>query len=243
MEPLRQLKSGTSFLSTYTCDPASPGTWGSAYPAGTPLRSRSAGCSGVWGAFVWLFPSSAMAADGAPFGADGWEIGYVTDVEGNLAHFRRYVRLSRVLRFTDKAETKLELLPNKVRVRAVDISDVVVALTDVSLLPCGQKMFVFGGDVCDRGCGDLRISRMLVELKKRHMDRVVLILGNRDINKTRFTSELHAAEVTRPASLHQGGLVCVRCLVNAKREPHLCSQGRIGYTRLGKSRRCSTCTS
>ena len=46
--------------------------------------------------------------------APEWEIGYVTDVEGNLDYFREYVRLSRVVRFADASESRLELLPGKV---------------------------------------------------------------------------------------------------------------------------------
>jgi hypothetical protein len=55
--------------------------------------------------------------------------------------------------------------------------------------------FVFGGDLFDRGKGDLRIARQLLGLKKRHPDRVVLLLGNRDINKMRLTSELDLAHI------------------------------------------------
>ena len=50
--------------------------------------------------------------------------------------------------------------------------------------------FVFGGDLFDRGEGDLRLARELVDLKRRHPDRVVLLMGNRDINKMRLTAEL-----------------------------------------------------
>ncbi len=40
-----------------------------------------------------------------------------------------------------------------------------------------SSMFVFGGDCFDKGRGDIRISRMLVDLKRRHPHRVRLILG------------------------------------------------------------------
>lgn len=50
-------------------------------------------------------------------------------------------------------------------------------------------MFVFGGDVCDRG-DDITIMQMLLDFKKKYPDRVFLITGNRDINKTRFLTEL-----------------------------------------------------
>ena len=50
--------------------------------------------------------------------------------------------------------------------------------------------FVFGGDVCDRGIGDIRVIRDIVELKNRYPDRVHVIMGNRDINKMRMRFEL-----------------------------------------------------
>ena len=34
-----------------------------------------------------------------------------------------------------------------------------------------------------------------MKLKKRYPDRVVLLVGNRDANKMRFTSELHDTEM------------------------------------------------
>ena len=37
--------------------------------------------------------------------------------------------------------------------------------------------FVFGGDVCDHGSGDIQILRDLVDLKERYPSRVHLIIG------------------------------------------------------------------
>lgn len=50
-------------------------------------------------------------------------------------------------------------------------------------------IFVFGGDVCDRG-DDIAVIKMLTEFKQAYPERVFLIAGNRDINKTRFLTEL-----------------------------------------------------
>lgn len=58
--------------------------------------------------------------------------------------------------------------------------------------------FVFGGDAFDKGVGDLRIANMLVDLKDRHPSRVALLIGNRDANKMKLTSELHASDISRP---------------------------------------------
>ena len=70
-------------------------------------------------------------------------IGYVTDVEGNLDYFRRYVRASGVLRFDDDAETVLRFADDGCR-------------------------FVFGGDAVDKGDGDVRLCRMLADLSDRY---------------------------------------------------------------------------
>lgn len=50
--------------------------------------------------------------------------------------------------------------------------------------------FVFGGDSQDKGPGDIRIAKQLAALKRRYPDRVQLIIGNRDANKMRLTTEL-----------------------------------------------------
>jgi hypothetical protein len=50
--------------------------------------------------------------------------------------------------------------------------------------------FVFGGDAIDRGPHGMRIVRVLTRAKRRYGDRVVLLAGNRDINKLRLAREL-----------------------------------------------------
>lgn len=101
-------------------------------------------------------------------------IGYVTDVEGNLDYFRRYVRASGVLRFDDDAETVLRFADDGCR-------------------------FVFGGDAVDKGDGDVRLCRMLADLSDRYgRDRVALLVGNRDLNKLRFTAELSPEALATP---------------------------------------------
>ncbi len=89
-------------------------------------------------------------------------IGFVTDVEGHWDHFIRYVSRSSVLFFDENHQLSLGE-------------------------GCG---FVHGGDLFDRGPGDIRLSRALCSLKRRFPDRVGLLLGNRDINKMRLTAEL-----------------------------------------------------
>jgi hypothetical protein len=53
--------------------------------------------------------------------------------------------------------------------------------------------FVHGGDSCDKGGavgGSVRVVRTLVALKNKYPDRVTLILGNRDLNKMRWSAQL-----------------------------------------------------
>ena len=101
------------------------------------------------------------------------EVAYCTDVEGNLSYFERWVETAaRVLRF-DSTGKELELVHE-------------------------GAYFVYGGDVCDNGPGDLRLCQLLVSLKRRHPDRVALLSGNRDLNKLRMTAELEQAPPPSP---------------------------------------------
>lgn len=99
---------------------------------------------------------------------------FLTDVEGNWSYFKQFVLRSKCLRFADTsghddAEPQLELQDD-----------------------C---MLVFGGDAGDKGDDTLRCYEQLVQLKQRYPTRVVLLVGNRDVNKMRFTSELADSEM------------------------------------------------
>lgn len=50
--------------------------------------------------------------------------------------------------------------------------------------------FVFGGDAIDQAPHGIRVVESLVALKRRHGERVILIAGNRDLNKIRLGTEL-----------------------------------------------------
>jgi hypothetical protein len=95
-------------------------------------------------------------------------VGFVTDVEGNLRYFEDYVCRSRVLQYSEPGV--LELLHP-------------------------YSYFVYGGDLFDKGSGDIRLANQLVALKQRYPTRVFLIMGNRDVNKLRFMAELHPSEM------------------------------------------------
>jgi hypothetical protein len=57
--------------------------------------------------------------------------------------------------------------------------------------------FVFGGDAIDRGPAGRRVVRVLLEAWRRQPSQVVLLAGNRDINKLRLVRELNGHPPTR----------------------------------------------
>lgn len=97
-------------------------------------------------------------------------VAYFTDVEGNWEYLASFVAQSEALkRDGDNEDGSMRLQLND-----------------------GWRI-VFGGDSCDKGGvvgGSVRVVRTLVRLKKEYPDRVTLLLGNRDLNKMRITSEL-----------------------------------------------------
>ena len=114
--------------------------------------------------------------------ASSHNIAYVTDIEGNFEYLMRFVEMTKALTFVglDQEDGSAELV-----------------------LEDGWH-FIFGGDAVDKGgsCGgSIRVVRTLVRLKKEYPDRVTLILGNRDINKMRLTSELTPFEIADVASV------------------------------------------
>ncbi|MFY0570968.1 hypothetical protein ACN28E_45040 [Archangium lansingense] len=62
--------------------------------------------------------------------------------------------------------------------------------------------FVYGGDAVDRGPDGLRVVRTLLEARQRQPSQVVLLAGNRDINKLRLLRELNGFPLARtPADM------------------------------------------
>jgi hypothetical protein len=53
-----------------------------------------------------------------------------------------------------------------------------------------DALFVFGGDAIDRGPAGRKIVRTLLAAKRAQPDQVVLLAGNRDLNKLRLAREL-----------------------------------------------------
>src|SRR5262249_13025354 len=65
-----------------------------------------------------------------------------------------------------------------------------VSLDGEDLVLAAGASFVFGGDAIDRGPYGRRIVACLTRAKRRHGERVVLLAGNRDLNKLRLAREL-----------------------------------------------------
>ena len=78
-----------------------------------------------------------------------------------------------------------------------------VTLQDGALTLAPGVTFVFGGDAVDRGPAGRRILAALLAAKRRYGERVVLLAGNRDINKLRLHRELAGHPLPRaPSELH-----------------------------------------
>ena len=137
-------------------------------------------------------------------------VGYFTDVEGHSDYFDKCVASSGVLTLVSDSsgDEQLDVSGGDLCVLGCNCgSHAVVVLTQ--LRP--GAAFVFGGDAFDKGTGDLRIARLLGSLKKRYPDRVFLLMGNRDLNKIKLTSELHESDThDRPVDAIPGAYV-VRC--------------------------------
>ena len=65
-----------------------------------------------------------------------------------------------------------------------------VSLVDGELRLAEGVTFVFGGDAIDRGAQGRRFVSLLLAARRRYGERVVLLAGNRDLNKLRLVAEL-----------------------------------------------------
>lgn len=65
-----------------------------------------------------------------------------------------------------------------------------VSLVNGELHLADGVTFVFGGDAIDRGAHGRRFVSLLLAARRRYGERVVLLAGNRDINKVRLVTEL-----------------------------------------------------
>lgn len=107
------------------------------------------------------------------------EIAYLTDVEGQWEKLATFCAGNRLV--------------------GIDGDDLVLA---------EGATFVFGGDAVDRGPHGRRTVACLTRAKRRYGDRVVLLAGNRDINKIRLARELAGHPPSRaPHGLGGGELL------------------------------------
>jgi hypothetical protein len=110
-------------------------------------------------------------------GEGGRVVAFVTDVEGMWERLASFAR-NNPLVWLD-AQDRLHVRPGAV--------------------------FVFGGDAIDRGPHSQRIVATLLEAQRRQPERVVLLAGNRDINKLRLPRELAGHPPARtPSELRRG---------------------------------------
>ena len=65
----------------------------------------------------------------------------------------------------------------------------------------------------DKGPGDIRISKLFIDLKKRYWDRCFLMIGNRDANKLRLLSELSDFDVEDRPLEENPTIGCVGCKI------------------------------
>lgn len=88
------------------------------------------------------------------------------------------------------------------------VDGALVALEGDALRVAEGAALVFGGDAIDRGPDGRRILRALLAAKRAQPDRVVLLAGNRDLNKLRLARELTGAPPARaPSGLPRGELL------------------------------------
>lgn len=148
--------------------------------------------------------SSDVVPNVAPVQWKRKKVSFVTDVEGNMRYFQKWVAQSDVICWESKQHLKNEkkekeekmvvgeknnkktttdptvstspLLPDTMTYW--DLDHVVLGFREDD----GTQEFVYGGDAFDQGW-DLCFSRALLDFKERFPKRVHLILGNRDLNK------------------------------------------------------------
>ena len=108
--------------------------------------------------------------------------GYLTDVESNFDYFERYLAISQIIGWADEEST---YVPNMRRLK----------------FKRDDAIFVFGGDSQDKGIGDIRFTKLLLELRQKYPGRVQFIIGNRDANKLRLSTELSEKAIRDPQVL------------------------------------------
>jgi hypothetical protein len=81
--------------------------------------------------------------------------GFLSNVRGDFACFEKFVEISRILSWEDESKQSLLLAENAI--------------------------LVYGGNIQGTGIGDIRITKLLLDLKKNCPDRVKLLMGSADV--------------------------------------------------------------
>ncbi|VEU38085.1 unnamed protein product [Pseudo-nitzschia multistriata] len=124
-------------------------------------------------------------------------LSYLTDIEGDKFYLDRYVDNSKILTWIP-SDDDAEPPGNDTEQSPFSLSYYSCKEYPPARFPYNRRMdfvdsnsmLVFGGDLWDKGGFDLYVTRQLMDLKRRYPDRVVWVLGNRDINKLRMMQEL-----------------------------------------------------
>jgi len=128
-------------------------------------------------------------------------VSYFTDIEGDKFYLDRYVDNSKILTWIPNEETKDKPKSMMYSSSNQESSFPYDRRIDFSH---SNSILVFGGDLWDKGGFDLYVTRQLLDLKRRYPDRVVWVLGNRDINKLRMTQELGLPSSSQKVPYHPG---------------------------------------
>ncbi len=131
-----------------------------------------------------FFPADKadLAQQREEVGADGDEYivcGYLTDVEANFDYFERYLAISQIVGWSDEDSS---FVPKQKKLK----------------FKRDDAIFVYGGDTQDKGIGDIRFTKLLLELRENYPGRVEFLIGNRDANKMRLATELHEDAIKDP---------------------------------------------
>ena len=130
----------------------------------------------------------------------GYKIAYITDIEGNWDYFLKWLALN----IGDNKAFSVKLCFGDT---GIFLKNTIDGWNDLSsklnfdqdgkplfklVLNSGWS-FIHGGDAVDKGGkigGSIRVVNTLLHLKENHSNHVTLLLGNRDLNKMRLTSEV-----------------------------------------------------
>ncbi|CAD7976072.1 unnamed protein product [Amoebophrya sp. A120] len=129
---------------------------------------------------------TASGDDHRVMSPDVTEVVYGTDWEGMHEHFCEWFSVtsgitSEELQQQNPNANRVEKKADCVKRFGAQIEDQLVMRLE--FVDDKKTGFVFGGDLTTRGNAGMRLAKMLVEFKTKYPKRVMLIIGNRDINQ------------------------------------------------------------